>query len=192
MKIRNNKGMAATVTAAALTDSDTIAFLSIVGAQTAVKAIWASVVGRQAHLMIGQRGHKSYVGDSEMEYVTIKLSPASGVHHWVIYPDPQPDDLFVLLLPLNDGRSKGQLLVELLNQHTLWPARPEWAEELWKRGRDLREANVVDDFPKKDVPRLVHKLKVYGSLEWAYAVSTVGWDDVIDRAVKDGTLPFAN
>ncbi|MCP4542468.1 MAG: hypothetical protein GY832_45405, partial [Chloroflexi bacterium] len=38
---------------------------------------------------------------------------------------------------------------------------------------------------------LIQELKVHGELGWAYAVNTIGWDDVIDRAAKDGCFTFA-
>jgi hypothetical protein len=179
MKIKNRQGMEAVLTAAVTTDeARTIVFASIVGAQTAVKALWASILNRRTALHIS--GRRDYCfGDGDVEYVTIKQSPAPGVHHWVMYPEPGPEALFLLLVPLQ-GMSEEEQLVRLLNQHTLWPVKDEWASELWERGV------AVDDTGA----RLIRELTVHGDLEWAYAVATIGWDDVIDRAAKDGRLAF--
>ncbi|MCP4543945.1 MAG: hypothetical protein GY832_43070, partial [Chloroflexi bacterium] len=168
MRIKNRKGMETVLTAAVTTDeTKTIIFASLIGAQTAVKAIWASILNRRSILQIG---HKSYcTGDPNVEYLTLKQSPAPGVHHWVMLPEPGPDALFLLMIPLQ-GMTEQEQLVKLLNHHTLWPVRDMWAEELWNRGV------VADD----EGTCLIQELKVHGELGWAYAVNTIGWDDVID------------
>ncbi len=177
LTIKNRKGMSVGVTSAAVTPDKRIAFLSIVGAQTAVKAIWASVLNRRALLHISGRGNY-YYGDTDVEYVTLKQSPAPGVHHWVIYPEPGPSAPYLLLVPL--GMSKEEQLVNLLNQHTLWPVKDEWASTLWEQGIIAGDDDVC----------LIRQLKVHGNLDWAYAVSTIGWDDVIDREARNGSLSF--
>lgn len=176
IRIKNNKGMMAQVGAAATTEEHRIAFLSIVGAQTAVKAIWASVVSRRSPLRIGH-DYRAVYGDRDVEYLVLKQGLAPGLHHWVMYPEPNPAAPYLLLVPLN-GTSAEQQLVRLLNQHSLWPVRAEWEKILWDEGRQAR---------------LVQKLEVQGDrLPWAYAVSTIGWDDVIDEAAKAGSLTFSN
>ncbi len=175
LEIENRKGMMVGATAVVVTPDKRIAFLSIIGAQTAVKAIWASVLNRRAVLHVsGCRDY--YYGDGDVEYVTLKQSPAPGVHHWVMYPEPGPSAPFLLLIPL--GMSKEEQLVELLNQHTLWPVKDEWGEMLWEKGI------IAGD----DGTCLIQELEVHGNLDWAYAVSTIGWDDVIDREARSGNL----
>jgi hypothetical protein len=185
MRIKNRKGMEAVLTAAVTTthEPNTIVFASFIGAQTAVKAIWASILNRRSILQVG---HKSYcTGDPNVEYLTLKQSPAPGVHHWVMLPEPGPDALFLLMIPLQ-GMTEQEQLVKLLNHHTLWPVKDEWASVLWERGA---EKQYLDDGDMPDTC-LIRELKVHGNLEWAYAVSTIGWDDVIDQAAKDGVFTF--
>ncbi|MCP4643656.1 MAG: hypothetical protein GY851_24630 [bacterium] len=177
LTIKNRKGMAVGITSAAVTPDERIAFLSIVGAQTAVKALWASVLNRRAALHISGRSN-SYYGDDNVEYVTLKQSPAPGVHHWVMFPEPGPSAPYLLLVPL--GMSREEQLVKLLNQHTLWPVKDEWGSVLWEQGITAGDDDVC----------LIRELEVHGNLDWAYAVSTIGWDDVIDQAARQGSLFF--
>ena len=182
VKIKNRKGMEVGATSVVVTSDKKIAFVSIVGAQTAVKAIWASVLNRRTLLHVsGSRDY--YYGDDDVEYVTLKQSPAPGVHHWVMYPEPGPSAPFLLLIPL--GMSKEEQLVKMLNQHTLWPVKDEWAKVLWEQG-----TTTVIDGDDTEGTCLIRKLKVHGNLEWAYAVSTIGWDDVIGQEACNGNLSF--
>jgi len=175
IRIKNNKGMMAPATAAAVTPDDRIAFLSLVGALTAIKAVWASTISRRSPLSISGC-HKWLYGDDDVEYLVVKRTLAPGLYNWVLYPEPGPTAPYLLLVPLR-GMSEQEQLIHLLNQHTLWPVREAWAETLWERGLD---------------GKLIQKLVTYGNLAWAYAVSPVGWDTVIDEAAKAGLLPFGN
>jgi hypothetical protein len=176
IRVKNSKGMMAQVGAAAITEDHRIAFLSIAGALAAVKAIWASVVLRRSPLQIG-RNYRAVYGDRDVEYLVLKQGLAPGLHHWVMYPEPNPAAPYLLLVPLN-GTSAEKQLVRLLNQHSLWPVRPQWEDTLWGTGTQAG---------------LIQKLKVQGDcLPWAYAVSTIGWDDVIGEAAKAGSLTFSN
>jgi len=157
------------------TPQKTIAFLSIAGAMTAVKAIWASVISRKSPLHVSGN-YRKWTGDSDVDYVVVKQSLDQGLHHWVLYPDPATSP-YLLLLPMN-GTTPQDQLVEVLNRHTLWPVKAEWADALWEKGIE----------GKKD-EQLVRKLDVYGTgIAWAYAVNPDGWDEVIDQLAKDGLL----
>ena len=175
IRIKNNKGMTVPATAAAVTPDDRIAFLSLVGALTAIKAVWASTISRRSPLFVTGRYRRLY-GDGDVEYLVVKQTLAPGLYNWVLYPEPGPTAPYLLLVPLR-GMSAQEQLVHLLNQHTLWPVREEWAETLWERG--LGE-------------ELIQKLDTYGNLAWAYMVSPIGWDTVIDEAAKAGLLPFGD
>ena len=175
-KIKNSKGMMALCTAAAVTPDHQIAFLSIAGAQVAVKAIWASVIARRSVLRIGN-AYRAITGDAGVDYCLIKQTLAPGVHHWVLYPEPGPTAPYLLLVPL-DGMTAQEQLVHVLNHHTLWPVKEDWGRVLWERGTDTETT-------------LIQELHTYGDLAWAYAVNPLGWDEVIDRAAQDGSLAFA-
>lgn len=174
--IKNSKGMCTLATAAAITPDDRkVVFLSIAGVQTAVKAIWASVVSRRSPLWV-LGDYRAIRGDGDVDYLVVKQTLAPGIHHWVLYPEPGPTAPYLLLVPLN-GMDVEEQLVHLLNQHTLWPVKAEWGKTLWERGYKQG---------------LAQKLVTYGDLSWAYAVSPVGWDEVIDEAAKEGLLTFGN
>ena len=99
-KIKNRKGMMALCTAAVITPDYHIAFLSIAGAQTAVKAIWASVIARRSVLHVGNN-YRAITGDAGVDYCLIKQTIAPGVHNWVLYPEPSPTAPYLLLIPLD-------------------------------------------------------------------------------------------
>ena len=179
LHISNNKGMAATATNVALTSERKVAFLTVAGALTAVKAIWASVISRRSPL--GLRGPDceamTVYGDPNAEYVVEKYTLAPGLYQWMIMVEPLIDAPYYLLLPMND-KTPAAMLVEVLNRHTLWPAREDWGKLLLKRGRD---------------ERLVKALTAYGrSLSWAYQVLPFQWEKVIDEAAKSGQLTFSD
>jgi len=180
--IKNNKGMGAMATSIAITSNDKVGFLTIAGAQTAVKAIWASVINTRTPLYVQgpelKRG-KKIKGDDELQYVVEKFRLRPALHHWVIIPDYLPDSAFYLLLPM-EGKSKEELLVNLLRRHTLWPVRdydtaPEWGDKLFVRGLETEAIIPID---------------TYGELDWAYEVSRLGWDGIIDNLAKNGLLTF--
>jgi hypothetical protein len=52
---------------------------------------------------------------------------------------------------------------------------PEWGNKLFVRGLETEVITPID---------------TYGELEWAYEVSRLGWDDIIDNMAKNGLLTF--
>lgn len=164
MYVKNRKGMQAQLIAAA-TLENTVAFLSIAGALTAVKAIWASVVSKRAVVNIR---HLSYTG-GDFTYGCHKQKLAPGIWQWTLFPEPSPSAPYLLLIPFN-GMSAEDMLVQVLNRHTLWPVKEQWGKTLWTQGQ-----------------KLIRRMSTHG-LAWAYAVNPVGWDKVIDRAIRNGTL----
>lgn len=180
--IRNNKGMAATATALAITVNDKVGFLAVAGAQTAVKAIWASVINNRTPLY-AQGPELSYgkkiKGDDNIEYVVDKHTLCPGLHHWVIQPECLPNAAFYPMLPIGEMKPE-EVLVHVLQRHTLWPVRdydedPEWGKLLFEKGSE---------------EGLVAPMDTYGKLEWAYQVFPVGWDDIIDELAASGELTF--
>ena len=173
--IYNSKGMAAKSSYAIWNESNQYVALDVLGAEVAVKAIWASVIARRSVLHVGN-SYRTVTGDPDVDYRLVKQTLAPGVHHWVLYPEPGPTSPYLLLVPL-DGMTAQEQLVQVLNQHTLWPVKEEWGQVLWERGTDTES-------------KLVQELITYGDLAWAYAVRPTGWDEVIDQAARDGSLVF--
>ena len=177
MKISNNKGMAAVAPAIAVTDEGKVAFALIAGALTAVKAIWASLIGGRSPLELrgGEvpRYGKTVYGESgpSATYLTERYTLTEGLHQWLVMLEPLVDAPYYLLLPT--GATPQETLISVLDRHTLWPVRGAWSETLWELGQ--KEG-------------LVQVMKTYGTLPWAYQVAPFRWDEVIDAGAKAGTL----
>jgi hypothetical protein len=67
------------------------------------------------------------------------------------------------------------MLVHVLNKHTLWPVRPEWAHTLWQEGQDHE---------------LIRELDTFNTLPWAYLVLNTDWNEIIDELAQQGRLAF--
>jgi len=171
--IKNNKGMAALLIAAATTQQHLV-FASFAGALTAVKAIWASIISRRSRLILTSSRYVNVTGDPNLQYITIKHSLAPRIYLWTVLPEPTSDAPIIPLLPLN-GVPREQQLISLLTDHTLWPVLPAWANTLWQDGTNSKA---------------IQRLHTHGNLEWAYAIQTAGWHDIIDAAAKRHSLTF--
>lgn len=167
--IKNKHGMTALCDGAALTNDRRIVYLSVIGAQTAVKAIWASVVARRPVYI----RYCQACGEEGVDYVVLKYVLAQNVHRWVMFPNPSSDAPYLPLLPLC-GMDAPALLPHLLNQHTIWPAKQVWGKVLMTRGL---KAGLVKECQSFGIP-------------WAYTVCPTGWDEVIDAAARAGELTF--
>jgi hypothetical protein len=174
MLIKNPKGMTARLFALATTKADDIALLSIVGAITEVKAIWASTLRTNANLHLLPRSRRIH-GHPDLHYLTHKSTIAPGIHHWTLYPEPDPDAPFLLILD-HPEILVHIYLTRILNHHTLWPIREEWADLLWQNGLHHK---------------LITRLHTIGNLDSAYAVNTLGWDDLLDQLAQANQLTFS-
>ncbi len=129
-------------------DSGGLWFLSMVGSQTALKAIWAALLKRppeSAHLLAGTDGlalsggfHRCEVPGETVGTWTTKIArlPVSGGYHALVYTRMAEyafeRDAFLLLAP---GEAEGPALHHrFLDRRSPLPLHRSWAEWLWRRG----------------------------------------------------------
>ena len=136
-------------------DSEGLWFLSMVGAQSALKAIWAALLKRPpetAHLLAGTDGnvlsggfHRCEVPYETLGTWTTKIGrlPVSGGWHALVYTRMAEyafeRDAFLLLAPGED-EAPG-LHHRFLDRRSPLPLHRNWADWLWRRG--LAEAEIV-------------------------------------------------
>ncbi|MCY3602779.1 MAG: hypothetical protein OXH12_06825 [Chloroflexi bacterium] len=129
-------------------DSEGLWFLSMVGAQSALKAIWAALLKRppeSAHLLAGTDGlalsggfHRCEIPDETVGTWTTKIArlPVSGGWHALVYTRMAEyafeRDAFLLLAP---GEAEAPALHHrFLDRRSPLPLHRSWAEWLWRRG----------------------------------------------------------
>ena len=129
-------------------DSGGLWFLSMVGAQSALKAIWAALLKRppeSAHLLAGTDGlalsggfHRCEVPHETLGTWTTKIArlPMSGGYHAMVYTRLAEyafeRDAFLLLAP---GEAEAPALHHrFLDRRSPLPLHRSWAEWLWRRG----------------------------------------------------------
>jgi hypothetical protein len=174
--IQNNKGMACQLIAIAYDTGERynrkqIYALDIAGAITAVKAIWATTCTGGPMKTFGiNENYNQFRGDKEAGYRSFVSQPLPGVTHYHIVPEPRPEsEYFVLTSLTSESRERG--LYDLLRLYTPHPVLPGWREPLFELG-------MSRDYG------LITSLKTAG-MEWAYEVSSTGWDTLIDNAIKN-------
>jgi len=129
-------------------DSEGLWFLSMVGAQSALKAIWAALLKRppeNAHLLAGADGlalsggfHRCEVPHETIGTWTTKIArlPRTGGWHAMVYTRMAEyafeRDAFLLLAP---GEAEAPALHHrFLDRRSPLPLHRSWAEWLWRRG----------------------------------------------------------
>ena len=142
-------GFSATVDAFARDDrAQSLWFLSMVGSQTALKAIWAALLKQPpeaAHLMRGADGtalsggyQRCTIPPHTVGTWTTKISrlPASGGYHAMVYTKwaefSHDSDSFLLLA--GDDREAPALHHRFLDRRSPLPLHRSWADWLWERG----------------------------------------------------------
>ncbi len=142
-------GFSATVDAFARDDqAQTLWFLSMVGSQTALKAIWAALLKQPpepAHFARGADGtalsggyHRCIIPQETVGTWTTKIArlPASGGWHALVYTKraefSHEADSFLLLA--GSEREAPALHHRFLDRRSPLPLHRSWADWLWERG----------------------------------------------------------
>ena len=168
-------------------DSEGLWFLSMVGAQSALKAIWAALLKRppeSAHLLAGADGlalsggfHRCEVPHETVGTWTTKIArlPVSGGWHGMVYTRMAEyafeRDAFLLLAPGEDEAPA--LHHRFLDRRSPLPLHRSWAEWLWERG--LAEGEIS-------------RLQSAGIAAWRCAPDAEALRDDLAAAVAAGTL----
>ena len=168
-------------------DSGGLWFLSMVGAQSALKAIWAALLKRppeSAHLLAGADGialsggfHRCEVPHETIGTWTTKIArlPVSGGWHGMVYTRMAEyafeRDAFLLLAP---GEAEAPALHHrFLDRRSPLPLHRSWAEWLWRRG--LAEGEIL-------------RLQSAGIAAWRCTPDAEALRDDLAAAVAAGTL----
>ncbi len=168
-------------------DSEGLWFLSMVGAQSALKAIWAALLKRppeSAHLLAGTDGlalsggfHRCEVPHETIGTWTTKIArlPVSGGYHGMVYTRLAEyafeRDAFLLLAP---GEAEAPALHHrFLDRRSPLPLHRSWAQWLWERGLASGE---------------VSRLQSAGVAAWRCTPDAEALRDDLAAAVAAGTL----
>ena len=178
--IRNNQGMTCQLVGIAYgPDGDDfykriIYALDIVGAHTAVKAIWASLCSGSPMKTFGiSANHRKFSGDKEARYRTFSSQPLPRITHYHIVPGPRPDADYFVITALT-SESKEIALYDVLRLYTPQPVLPGWGKTLFEMGRSMKYG-------------LIAELDAVG-MDWAFRIEAIGWDALIDEAAKAGEI----
>ena len=167
--------------------TDGLWFLSMVGPQTALKAIWASLLKQppdQAHIIRGIEGmalsggyHSCHVPHNTIGTWTTRIArlPASRGWHALVYTrlaefSFERDDF--LLLAQDEADLPG-LHHRFLDRRSPLPLHRSWANWLWRRGLDTGE---------------IHRLESSGILAYACNPFPDELKADLSAAVSMGTL----
>ena len=138
-------------------ETDGLWFLSMVGAQTALKAIWASLLKQPpdpAHIIRGADGmalsggyQRCVIPQQTIGTWTTKIArlPASGGWHALVYTKwaefASAHDSFLLLA--HDGDDPPALHHRFLDRRSPLPLHHSWADWLWRRGLKSEETTPL-------------------------------------------------
>ena len=133
--------------------SEGLWFLSMVGAQSALKAIWAALLKRppeSAHLLAGTDGlalsggfHRCEIPGETLGTWTTKIArlPVSGGYHAMVYTRLAEyafeREAFLLLAP--SEAEAPALHHRFLDRRSPLPLHRSWADWLWRRGLAVNE-----------------------------------------------------
>lgn len=155
-------------------------FLSLLGPQQAVKALWARLVkGEVATLSVETFGRAHFCtlapeGPQGWRFLTASLPAAAG-YHGVLVPQVAfytHERLDFLLLPRHDQEA-ATLHYRFLNRRLDLPLHPSWADWLWQRALRVGEAIA---------------LEATGLLAYRCHPNSESLTADLSEAVRDGTL----
>jgi len=181
--IKNNQGMMTQLVAIAYgPDGDDfykriVYVLDIIGANTAVKAIWASLCTGGPMKTFGiSANFRKFRGDKEAKYRSFVSQPLPRLTHYHIVPGPRPDADYFVITALT-AESRESALYDVLRLYTPLPVLPGWGPTLFELGLGHQYG-------------LITELDVVG-MDWAYRIEAIGWDAIIDEAAKAGQITVA-
>lgn len=169
-QVVNRDGMACKYTYAVYDDEDLLA-IDLIGADVAVKAVHATLVQNKKVKLDGSWQQKR-LPDMNVTTVRTVLEQDPLLCRWHVIPEPTENDLSVIVYGWEDVMPATDAFINALGRWTVWPTLPVWAESLYRLGWQSQ---------------LLHRLKCEG-VDYAFALAAEGWDEVIDRGVKEGTL----
>jgi hypothetical protein len=168
--ISNKDGMRALASYVVYDTSEGIVAMDVVGAETAVKAIVASLhLGRDVTVDIGWPQRLCVA----TRFRVIRSILAAGLYRYHVVPTFSPDAQRIPVYGWNAVRSEQDALVGALARWTVYPVLPEWAEALFQLGVELG---------------LVRWMWKAGAVDYAFWVESQGWEEAINRGISEGKL----
>ena len=141
-------------------DMDELWFLSMVGPQTSLKAVWAALLkqppdpasiyagGGRALISHGVRLCRIPESTIGTWATKIKRLPVSGGWHALVYTRlaefAHERDDFLLLIPWGAEEETATMHYRFLNARTAIPLHHSWADWLWRRGIDTLETRRLE------------------------------------------------
>jgi hypothetical protein len=172
-QVHNADGMAARYSYAAYHDDELLA-IDLIGAESEVKALAATLIQHKWVKLSGTWGRKRVCGETEIDVLRTTLEDRPALYCYHVMPAPSENALMLAVYGWEEVIAPANALIGALANWTVWPTLPEWGEPLYRLGREAGLVKALD-----------HK-----GLDYAFAVSTQGWDGLIDRAIKAGGLTF--
>ena len=174
-KVKNKDGMEAWYSYAvydARDGDDILVAVDLIGADVAVKAIHATLRQRKPVWLSGYWSRLKMAVDFRTERTVLEADPP--LFRWHVVPVISENDDRIPVYGWNDVLPRKDALVGALSRWTVFPVLPEWSETLFRLG-------IANDLIRGMVGR--------EGVDYAFWLSTTGWDPVIDQAVKGSPFP---
>lgn len=180
-KVTNHQGVQADCSYLVCDNNQVYAFDAL-GAEVAVKAIFASAFGQSKRF--------TFTGnyrDTALRYCHRELDRSLGyevekqalltnpnLYRYCFKAPPRPGDPYLIVYGLEDWRAATPLhaLYWALQQRP-WPIDARWTAHLFECGTKSG---------------LVEKLQIAGRAKFAFKVQVQGWDALLDQAARSGDL----
>ena len=151
-----------------------LVYLSLVGFRTAVRGIWAALMGNRWLEVDGRSIHRAPV---KYQRITTRL-PEQGLDHLVLI-HPQATLKFIESGVPFYVLSKGEepplpRFIAMLDRTTRVPVLPQWAKTLWECGIENE---------------LIKKIEAHrGTFAWRASAGDETWLNVIQEGIRTGRL----
>lgn len=166
--VRNSDGVEAFFSYV-VCDGEALYALDIVGAESSVKAIYASIVQGHPVWLFGWRQRRCRIRVRAKKFVLASPPP---LLRWHVIPVMSPHDPFAIVYGW--GRPE-DALARALNRWTVFPLLP--AEPLY---------SLAEEYG------LIRFLDYSEGVDYAFSISlsVQEWSEAIDHGIKDGRLPL--
>lgn len=146
----------------------------IIGAETALKAIYASLCqGKKVNIIIQYARTLEPWGNFRVVKTVLTVNP--NLYRWHLLPVISSTDT-IPVYGWNAICPAAQAVANVLDRYTIWPVLPEWAEDLFKMGQaSLPVWNAVTDLESVGV-------------DYAFLVRADRWETIIADGVREGRL----
>lgn len=161
--IRNQDGMECYSSYIVRTFDAELCAMDLIGPETAVKAIWASV-------MMKKPIWRGYTKILPSPFTLTTIRERAGLVRWHIVP--QIEEEVAIIYGWEQNISFGEALYGVLSRYSIWPVIREWQSALVSLGQEHN---------------LIRPLWADGC-DYAYRVELTGWDNALNDGIARGLL----